>query len=295
LADFAIELKGVSKRFGRKLAVGNLDLLIPFGRVYGFLGRNGAGKTTTIKMLLGLLTPSNGNLSVLGLDPRKQAKAIRLQVGYVAENQGMYGWMKVKEIIRFVSGFYPTWDETLVQESLERFELDPKAKVSSLSQGQKMRLALVLALGHRPRLLILDDPTMGLDPISRKEFLNDIITSLHEEGRTIFFSTHLLAEIERVADSVAIIDRGRLKVAGEIDQLKSTTKSIRLTFPQSPPTNITVDGALRIQTNGRDCVLTIRDFDEVKLDLLRLQYNPIHYEVKDLSLDDIFSEYVLSG
>jgi ABC-2 type transport system ATP-binding protein len=294
LSDFAIEVKGLSKRFGRKLAVDGLDLAIPYGRVYGFLGRNGAGKTTTIKMLLGLLSPTGGTISVLGYSPKKDAKQIRLQVGYVAENQGMYGWMKVKEIVKFTSGFYPAWDSEYVQQSLEQFELDPKAKVASLSQGQRMRLALVLALAHRPRLLILDDPTMGLDPISRKEFLNDIVSSLREGGRTIFFSTHLLAEIERVADSVAIIDRGRLKVAGEIDFLKSTTKSVRLTFEDTPPKNISVDGLLRVQSNGRDCIVTIKDFNEVKLDLLRLQYDPVHHQVLDLSLDEIFSEYVLS-
>jgi len=274
--------------------VDGLELAIPYGRVYGFLGRNGAGKTTTIKMLLGLLSPTCGNISVLGLDPRKQAKAIKLQVGYVAENQRMYGWMKVKEILKFTAGFYSTWDKELVQESIERFELDPEAKVKSLSQGQRMRLALVLALAHNPRLLILDDPTMGLDPISRKEFLNDIISSLREGGRTIFFSTHLLAEIERVADSVAIIDRGKLKVAGEIDFLKSTTKGIRLTFADSPPKQISVEGLLRVQTNGRDCVITVKDFSETKVDVLRLQYDPVHHEVIDLSLDDIFSEFVLS-
>ncbi len=293
MTDFAIETEGLSKRFGRQLAVDGLDLSIPTGSVFGFLGRNGAGKTTTIKMLLGLISPTSGSVRVLGLNPKKDSKAIKLQVGYVAENQSMYGWMKVKEIIKFTAGFYKNWDFTVASSFCERFELNPSAKVKNLSKGQQMRLALTLALASRPRLLILDDPTMGLDPITRKEFLNDIVRAIQEEGRTVFFSTHILGELERVADSIAIIDRGRLKVASAIDSLKASVKTVRLTFENTPPSGIEIDGLLRTEGNGRDCLVTLTDFSEDKLALLKQRYNPVGLESRTLSLDEIFEAFVL--
>jgi len=294
MSDFAIETRGLTKKFGSQFAVNGLDLSIPNGSVFGFLGRNGAGKTTTIKMLLGLIKPTSGTARILGLDPKKDAIAMKLQVGYVAENQSMYDWMKVKEIVKFTSGFYPEWDSALASSFCEKFELNPSAKIKTLSKGQQMRLALTLALSSRPRLLILDDPTMGLDPITRKEFLNDIVLAIHEEGRTVFFSTHILSELERVADSIAILDRGRLKVTGEIDSLKSTIKTVRLTFQDSPPERIEIEGLLRLQRNGRDSFVTITDFTKEKLDKLRQRYSPMSSEVRNLSLDEIFEEFVLS-
>jgi ABC-2 type transport system ATP-binding protein len=293
MSEPAIEIRGLTKKFGSLVAVNNLDLSIPTGSVFGFLGRNGAGKTTTIKMLLGLASPTSGSVNVLGMDPKKDGLSIKTQVGYVAESQSMYGWMKVKEIIRFTAGFYDDWDPGVASSFCEKFELNPSAKVKNLSKGQQMRLALTLALAPRPRLLILDDPTMGLDPITRKEFLNDIVRAIQEEGRTVFFSTHILSELERVADSIAIIDRGRLKVTGEIDALKASVRTIRMTFEDAPPPVILVDGLLRVQGNGRDCLVTLTDFSEDKLAFLKQKYNPSSIEPRSVSLDEIFEAYVL--
>ena len=294
MSEPAIEINRLTKRFGSLVAVNNLDLTIPTGSVYGFLGRNGAGKTTTIRMLLGLASPTSGSVSVLGMNPKKDARSIKAQVGYVAEGQSMYGWMKVKELIKFTAGFYKkNWDPSIASSFCERFELNPSSRIKNLSKGQQMRLALTLALAPRPRLLILDDPTMGLDPITRKEFLNDIVLAIQEEGKTVFFSTHILSELERVADSIAIIDRGKLKVSGEIDKLKTSIRTIRMTFDDAAPSNVMVDGLLRVQGNGRDCLVTLTDFTEDKLDFLQQEYNPSSLEPKRVSLDEIFEAYVL--
>jgi len=294
MSEPAIETSGLTKRFGSLIAVNNLDLNIPTGSVYGFLGRNGAGKTTTIRMLLGLASPTSGSVRVLDMNPKTDARSIKEQVGYVAEGQSMYGWMKVKEIIKFTAGFYKkNWDASIASSFCERFELNPSSKIKNLSKGQQMRLALTLALAPRPRLLILDDPTMGLDPITRKELLNDIVLAIQEEGRTVFFSTHILSELERVADSIAIIDRGRLKVTGEIDALKASVRTIRMTFDNTPPSNISIDGLLRVQGNGRDCLVTLTDFSDDKVALLKQQYNPSGIEPRSVSLDEIFEAYVL--
>ena len=293
MSEPAIEISGLTKKFGSLVAVNNLDLSIPTGSVYGFLGRNGAGKTTTIRVLLGLAMPTSGSVSVLGMNPKKDGRSIKAQVGYVAESQSMYGWMKVKEIIKFTAGFYKNWDTSIASNFCERFELNPSARIKNLSKGQQMRLALTLALAPRPRLLILDDPTMGLDPITRKEFLNDIVLAIQEEGRTVFFSTHILSELERVADSIAIIDRGKLKVAGEIDTLKTSVRTIRMTFENTPPPTIDVDGLLRVQGNGRDCLVTLTDCSEDKLAFLKQKYEPSSLEPRSVSLDEIFEAYVL--
>jgi ABC-2 type transport system ATP-binding protein len=294
MSEPAIEITELTKKFGPLVAVNNLDLSIPTGSVYGFLGRNGAGKTTTIRILLGLAAPTSGSVRVLGMDPKKDARSIKAQVGYVAEGQSMYGWMKVKEIIKFTAGFYKkNWDSSIASSFCERFELDTSARIKNLSKGQQMRLALTLALAPRPRLLILDDPTMGLDPITRKEFLNDIVVAIQEEGRTVFFSTHILSELERVADSIAIIDRGKLKVTGEIDSLKASVRTIRMTFDSTPPADIMIDGLLRVEGNGRDCLVTLTDFSEDKLALLKQKYNPSGLEPRRVSLDEIFEAYVL--
>ena len=293
MSEPAIEINRLTKRFGSLVAVNNLDLSIPTGSVYGFLGRNGAGKTTTIRALLGLAMPTSGSVRVLGMNPKKDGRSIKAQVGYVAENQSMYGWMKVKEIIKFTAGFYKNWDPSIASNFCERFELNTSARIKNLSKGQQMRLALTLALAPRPRLLVLDDPTMGLDPITRKEFLNDIVLAIQEEGRTVFFSTHILSELERVADSIAIIDRGKLKVAGEIDTLKTSVRTIRMTFENTPPPTIDVDGLLRVQGNGRDCLVTLTDFSEDKLAFLKQKYEPSSLEPRSVSLDEIFEAYVL--
>ena len=293
MSDFAIETEALTRKFGQQLAVNGLDLQIPTGSVYGFLGRNGAGKTTTIRMLLGLISPTSGSARVLDMDPKKDGKEIKQHVGYVAESQSMYGWMKVKEIIRFTSGFYTDWDSSIATEFCEKFELNPSTRIKNLSKGQQMRLALTLALSSKPRLLILDDPTMGLDPITRKEFLNDIVLAIQEEGRTVFFSTHILGELERVADNIAIIDRGRLKVASSIDSLKTSVKTVRMTFEDTPPMDIQAEGLLRIRGNGRDCFVTLTDFTDEKLADLKQKYNPVSLETSNLNLDEIFEAFVL--
>jgi ABC-2 type transport system ATP-binding protein len=291
--DAAITTRNLTKRFGAVDALHGLDLEVPKGSVYGYLGRNGSGKTTTIKLLLGLLRPTAGESHVLGFDPQKEPVGVRERVGYVAEGQKMYGWMKVRECIRFTSGFYRTWDAELAERYLQRFELAPDARVKTLSKGQSARLALLLALAPRPELLILDDPTMGLDPISRQEFLGDIVRAIQEEGRTVFFSTHILQELEQVADWVGILDRGRLLSHGPVDALKATVKRYEMTFEGLAPTEIHLEGLLRMSVRGRDLVVTARGNPEPIMRQLHANYHPIGMETCNLSLDEIFAEIVL--
>lgn len=284
----AIELRGVTKRFGRKPVLNGVDLVVPAGQTFAFLGRNGMGKTTTIRTLLGLLAPDAGDVRVLGLDPRKQSLEVRRRVGYVAEDQQMFGWMRVSELTSFMAPFYPTWDAAHAKRLADQFELPAKTKVKHLSKGQGVRLALLLALAHRPELVVLDDPTLGLDPIMRKEFLRDVVTHLQGERVTVFFSSHLLYEVEPVADAVAILDRGRVVRLAATDELREKVK--RLVAPADAEAALRkLPGLLDLTRGGRQVAAVVEDVDAA------LEALPAGVDVQtvDLNLDEIFEAYVI--
>jgi ABC-2 type transport system ATP-binding protein len=287
MAETVIETKGLSRRFGKVHAVDGLDLSVPRGSVFGFIGRNGAGKTTTVSMLLGLLPMTAGAATVPGLDSRKESFDIKRRVGYVPEVHHFYKWMTVGELTRFTSSFYPTWQEAKCAELLTRFELDPAKKVKELSKGMVAKLALTLALAHDPELLVLDEPTGGLDVMVRRDFLESIVRTIQEEGKAVFLSSHVLVDMERVADEIAIIEEGRLVKRATLDELKDKVKKVKLTFANDPPADARIEGARDVARDGREWVVTYEDFAEGKLDELRKL--PISgLQVIDLDLEDIF-------
>jgi ABC-2 type transport system ATP-binding protein len=219
----AVAVEGLCKRFGRRLAVDHLTFQVPAGSVCGFLGRNAAGKSTAIRMMMNLLDPTAGKVTLLGLDSRRDHTALMGRVGYVSESPVLYDWMKVKQLVRFTAGFYPQWNHRRIDELLDRFAIDREQKVRHLSRGTQAQLALALALGSDPELLILDEPATGLDVLVRRDFLESIIQLIQQEGRTVLLSSHLVHEVERVADQVVIIDNGRLVHAGSTEELKLST------------------------------------------------------------------------
>jgi len=216
----AIAVEGLSKRFGRRLAVDSLTFEVPTGSVCGFLGCNGAGKSTAIRMMMNLLDPTAGRATLLGLDSRRDHTALMRRVGYVSESPVFYDWMNVGQLVRFTAGFYRRWNQAGVDSLLDRFSLDREQKVRHLSRGTQAQLALLLALGGDPELLILDEPATGLDVLVRRDFLESIIQLIQQDGRTVLLSSHLLHEVERVADQVVIIDQGRMVMSGTVDSLK---------------------------------------------------------------------------
>lgn len=264
----------------------HLDLQVPQGSVFAFLGRNGAGKTTTIRILLNLLDRTSGEAHVLGLNPARHDIEIKRRVGYVAEAQRMYEWMTVSQLAWFCSGFYPTWDCEYAAELMKAMDLPPNERLKNLSRGTQAKVALLLAMAHRPELLILDEPTAGLDVVVRRDFLKGVIDLIQQEGRTVFFSSHLVHEVERIADWVGIIDSGRLIMCKPIDELKASVKQVNLTFEDTPP-NIRLDGILSTEAAGRQVRLTVQNFSDAILDKVR-EYTPRSVEVEDMSLEDIF-------
>jgi ABC-2 type transport system ATP-binding protein len=288
MTDPAIDMQAVCKSFGRADVLRGMTLQVARGRTFAFLGRNASGKTTTIRMLLGLLKRDDGAIRVLGLDPQRTPLELRRRVGYLAEDQTMYGWMRVEDIVRFIAPFYPTWDHDLALRYLRDFELPLRTRIKHLSKGQNVRLGLVLALAHRPELVILDDPALGLDPIMRKQFNRDLITHLQCEGRTVFYSSHLLYEVEPVADEVAILHEGRIVRQADTETLRRDVKQIIL----SREALAALRGDLAIldeRTDGDRIAVTVERAGYV---LELLGRDGVEHRVVDLNLDEIFEAYV---
>lgn len=283
---YAIETSDLTKRYGHQTAVDSLNLKVPAGSVFAFLGRNGAGKTTTIQMLMDLLPRTSGSAKLLGLDSVKKSRQIKSRIGYVADGQQMYDWMKVDEIIWFCKGFYPDWDDALAEEHKTRLGLDGKKKVRELSRGMKAKLGLLLALAHHPELLILDEPTAGLDVVVRRDFLGEVIEMIQQQGRTVFFSTHIVHEVERVADWVGILDHGHMVWCSPLEELKNGVQRVVLSFSEQPTELSSLPGVLECDQTGRQAVLTVKSSPELLERLRALQ--PMEMDVQQMSLEDIF-------
>jgi ABC-2 type transport system ATP-binding protein len=284
-----IQMQDVHKSFGKTQVLRGVNLSVPAGETSAFLGRNGAGKTTTIRSMLGLLHVDRGKVRVLGLDPKTDALEIRRRVGYVAEDQTMFGWMRVRQLLSFIAPFYPTWDAARAKQLSDRFELPGNTRMKHLSKGQGVRVALLLALAHRPELVILDDPTLGIDPIMRKEFLRDLVNYLQAERVSVFFSSHLLFEIEPVADSVVILDQGQVVRQASTEDLRSKVK--RLIAPaEAAETFRTLPGLLDYAQAGRQVSAVVAEINSARITLSAAN---VRAEEINLNLDEIFEAYVI--
>jgi ABC-2 type transport system ATP-binding protein len=223
------------------------------------VGANGAGKTTLIKHVLGLLRAEEGAVRVFGLDPVADPVAVLARIGYLSEENDLPGWMTVTELIRYSCALYPGWDDGYAEELREMFALDAGAKIQSLSKGQKARAGLLAALAHRPELLVLDEPSSGLDPIVRRDILNAVIRTIAHEGRTVLFSSHLLDEVEEVADHVAMIRQGRVALSAALDDVKRSHRAVTVRFTDARPRPSDIPGVLRWDGAGAEWTAVCRD------------------------------------
>jgi ABC-2 type transport system ATP-binding protein len=247
-----IKVDHVTRRFGEKIALNDVSLTLDKGKVLGLIGENGAGKTTLIKHILGLLTAQQGTVRVFGLDPVADPAGVLGNVGYLAEEDGLPGWMRVHELQRYFQGFYKGWDQVYAEDLRQKFKIDRKAKIAQLSKGQRARVGLMAALAYRPELLLLDEPSSGLDPIVRREILTSIVRAVASEDRTVLFSSHLLSEIEMVADEVAMIRDGEILFCDTLDAVKQSHRRVTISFeePRSIPPE--VPDALCWEGGGRE-------------------------------------------
>jgi ABC-2 type transport system ATP-binding protein len=287
-----IEAAELKKTYAGSSALDGLDLTVPRGSIFGLLGRNGAGKTTTIKILLGMTRPTSGHVQAFGLDPRapQSGVEIRRRTGFVSEGKELYAYMTVEEIIRFTSSFYPSWRRDLEQRYLRAFDLPPASKVKTLSLGTRGKLYLLLALCRGVELLILDEPTAGLDPAISEEVLQALVGHVADQEGTVFISSHQLAEIDQIADHIAIVDAGRSVTSGPLDDVRESFLRIRLVFHGDAPERVfETAGVERVKRNGRVLEVISSSGSDAILREVRTM-NPISVEVAPLTLKEIFLE-----
>jgi len=252
VAHSAVEIRNVTRRFGQKIALDDVSLTLPTGTVLGLVGENGAGKTTLIRHVMGLLKAEQGLVRVFGLDPVLEPVKVLSQIGYLSEEPDLPGWMRVHELIRYIAAFYPTWDAQYAAQLQKDFALDLSARIKHLSKGQRARAGLLCALAYRPDLLVLDEPSSGLDPIVRRDILSAIIRTIADEGRTVLFSSHLLSEVERVSDRIAMIKNGRIVFCDTTQAVRDAHTRITIRFDEPREHPPVMDGALTWEGRGRE-------------------------------------------
>ena len=246
-----VEVTGLSRSFGHKTALDDVSFSAAAGQVYGLVGSNGAGKTTLLKHLLGLLRATSGSVRVFGLDPVRDPVGVLSRTGYLSEEHELPEWMRIDELMRYTQAYHPTWDEAYARELLETFALDPAKKVKELSKGMRAQAGLIAAVAHRPQLLILDEPSSGLDAVVRRDILDAVVRAVADDGRTVIFSSHLLDEVERMSDHVTLIDQGRVALSGVLDDVRGAYLRSRVRFADHFDRPPVLDTALTVEGGGR--------------------------------------------
>lgn len=291
--SLAIETHELTKEYGKTAVVNKLNLRVPRQQITAFLGRNGAGKSTTVKMLLGITSRSSGTGSVLGrtICDASQNREMRRDIAYVAEDKQLYSYMTVEQLIRFTRSFYSDWRTDAEARLLKQFQLPTRQKVRALSKGMRTKLALLLALSRQPQILILDEPSEGLDPVAIEELLQETVGAA-ACGVTVFFSSHQIAEVERIADRVCIIDQGRLLVDASLDEMRREYRRITLSFDADPPPiRASFPGVKQVRTSGRQVTLLARENADAVLELTR-DMHPSAVEIAPVDLREVFLETV---
>jgi ABC-2 type transport system ATP-binding protein len=247
-----VDIHSLSRRFGSRLALDQINLQVPAGSVLGLVGVNGSGKTTLLKHILGLYAAQTGQVRVFGLDPVADPVGVLSRAGFLSEQCDLPNWMRLGEYLRYCASFRPKWDQSYALALCQRWGLDTTMRLNAFSRGLRMRAGLVSVLAYRPELLVLDEPSSGLDPLARRDILEMVIRSVSSEGATVLFSSHLLDEVERVADRVALLDAGKLLFTGELDEIRGQHRRLTLRFAQPRSTPPELAGVLRWEGQGQE-------------------------------------------
>jgi len=282
-----VDVQGLSRQFGPTMALDAVDFRATKGLVHGLVGVNGAGKTTLIKHLLGLLRPTRGSVRMFGLDPVRDPVAVLRRVGYLSEYRELPEWMRIDELLRYTQAYYPSWDAAYARELLDTFGLDGKRRVAGLSQGMRAQTGLVVAVAHRPEILILDEPSSGLDAVVRRDILDAIVRTVADDGRTVIFSSHLLDEVERMSDHVTMIHEGKVVLNGSVEDIRGAHSVTGLTFAQRLDRLPKLDGTLTATGSGR----TWSVVHKTTLEELRSAVAPLGGELgesRSATLEEIF-------
>jgi ABC-2 type transport system ATP-binding protein len=284
-----IRSQGLTKSFGSEHVLRGIDLSVSCGQVVGLIGTNGSGKSTLIKCLLGLLRRSGGTSQIFGEDSWNLSAAAKTRLGYVSQEFALMPWMRVQAMCEYTGAFYASWDQDHVRKLLQEWNLPIDKAISALSVGQRQKLAVILAMGHHPELLILDEPVASLDPVARRHFLQALVEFSSQEQNTILFSSHITSDLERIASHVALLADGKLRYMGELDSLKENCKRLRILAEAPLPLDLQIPGTIRSEVNGRQARVTVTELqpDTISAIAGRLE---ARVQVEDLNLEEIFLE-----
>lgn len=291
LNDLAISAKGLTRFFGDRVVVDQLDLCVPRGSVTGLLGLNGAGKTTTLRMLMGFLTPSRGESQLLGKNSQQLTPEDRARIGYTVEGHFLYGWMTVRQSEKFQRGTFPRWNSAMFESTVRRFGIDRGQKIRVLSRGQRAGVSLALTLAAEPELLVLDDPALGLDPVSRAAFNETLLDFCNEGMRTVLLSSHLLDDVERVVDRVLVMVHGRLIVNTTIDDFRNRISSWSLEVPPASRAIHAIPGLVFAKQREGRTIVAVADSDaETEAALARIGADSL--ERRPITFDEAVIAYL---
>jgi ABC-2 type transport system ATP-binding protein len=283
----ALRFEAVRKSYGRTVALDRLDLSVPAGSITGLLGRNGAGKTTALRCLVGLARPDAGTVRLLGEDPWNMGISVKERLGFMSDKGVPFTSARPAQLIALCAPLYPRWDRALEQRIIQRFSIDPKRRLDRMSLGQQRAVALLLAICPRPDVLVLDEPAANLDPVIRREFLEEVLTLLSDAGSTVLLSSHILSDIERVANRVAIMHQGRLLLSRDLEELREQVRRVRLIFPDRAPVMAPQPGQLRSRAAGRELLLTLDHCDEDCLGRLAAETGA-EVQAQPVGLEELF-------
>jgi len=286
-----LKIQNLSKSFGKNRILQDFSVSLEKGRVYGLLGKNGEGKTTLIRMIMGVIPPDSGEIFFKGKKITFRDADYKKEIGYIPEESFFYVWMRIVDVLDFNASFYPAWNAKKASEYLERFSLDRKSRVGKLSRGMKLKLGLVVALAAKPELLILDDPTSGIDVPTRQDFLKNIIRELSDAGTTILFSTHLVHELERIIERLGILHHGHLILDENYEKVKNRAKRIRLTFGNTAPAELDIPGILTAKKENERWESVIYPWNE-EIEAKIRSISGTRLEIEPLSLEEIFMSFV---
>ena len=287
--DYAINIEGLVKYYDGRVVLNGIDLKIPKGCIYGLLGRNGEGKTTIIRILLGLDRPTRGKTHLLGCPSEALSAKMRGGIGYVAEGHNLIQNYTARRLIQLCKSLSVKWNDKFFDHLIETFRLPLDRRIKEFSAGMRAQLNLSLAMAIDPELLILDDPTLGLDTVARRQFLELAIDLLGQDGRTILFSSHILSDVERIADRIGVLVAGKLVVDCSLEDLKDRVKKLRLIFPAEAPADLHLTDIINQQHQGRELVITIANLNEQKRAIIET-FKPSSCTDIAMSLEDIFIE-----
>jgi ABC-2 type transport system ATP-binding protein len=289
MEETVIKTENLVKYYDGRCVLDGINLSVPKGCIYGLLGRNGSGKTTIIRILQGLEPPTRGKTYMLGVDSMKLPAGLRGNIGYVAEGHNLIQHYKVSRIIKLCKDLARSWNNEFFNHLMEMFRLPTDRRVRELSMGMRAQLNLALAMAIEPQLLILDDPTLGLDTVARRQFLELAIDIIQKQDRTILFSSHILSDVERIADRIGILVAGKLVVDCPLEELKERVKKLRVIFPDAAPANLYLHEVINQQVQGREVVLTVANWDAQKQTIIDT-FRPSSCTEIPMSLEDMFIE-----